>query len=740
MDLQPNSILNNRYRIIKILGQGGMGAVYLAHDSTLDTKVAIKANFKTTKESSTQFLREARLLASLRHTNLPRVIDYFYLDQNQYLVMDYIPGEDLDDYVSKYGKPTLEQIFEWAKQLGSALNYLHGCKPPVIHRDIKPGNIKLTPSGEVMLVDFGIAKAAEASQATATGALGYTPGYAPPEQYGTGHTRTGPYSDQYAFAATLYRLLTGEKPADSVKRVVGEAVLIPISRLNPTVPAHVQRAIEKAMSLKFEDRYPGVSDFVKALTSPLLEQTRTQPATDETIAQPLKPEALGETVSQAQAPSQQVLPEWKDTRAEAAQQGLGYIQPQTQKPIAPLPSQAPPVERTGGGWKKWLFIGLGLALIAVVVIGVTGFFLLNNATINLSSNPATIEPELVIQQTTIAAGWAALSAIPGVTQTPVSTKAIAEERSTPLVIESFTPTVPPEPIATPFGGGGVIAIISQQGSDIAQIWTMRVESNAGGQPSVTDLVPLTTSRVNKQNPAWSPDGRWLLYVASGGEGLGLDIWKMDYTNPSAAPVNLTMKAGNQIEPAWSPDGSLIAYTDNSRADGVSAVEIMDAAGGGTRRIISEFAEASPAWHPSGDRLFFVRIDRGYKVLCSYAAPNFNVAENIDPNNPFGQLGNVEDPAVSSDGEWIAYTQANSRMTYIYLLRADSQGSDFRNLSGDAYREHQPEWSPDGKWIVFSSSRGEGNLEVYIMDSNGQYQTNLTNDPGIDMQPAWRPVY
>ena len=195
MDLQHNTFLRDRYRILEQLGKGGMGAVYLAQDTVLQTNVAVKINQNPRLEGREQFLQEARLLPALRHSNLPRVIDYFVIEESQFLVMDYVPGDDLGSIVKREGMQPLDKVLHWTRQLGMALQYLHSQTPPVIHRDIKPANIKITPRGEVMLVDFGIAKSADVSQETSTGARGLTPGYSPPEQYGS--ARTGSYSDQY---------------------------------------------------------------------------------------------------------------------------------------------------------------------------------------------------------------------------------------------------------------------------------------------------------------------------------------------------------------------------------------------------------------------------------------------------------------------------------------------------------------------------------------------------------------
>jgi len=179
MDLQPETILHERYKIIKLLGQGGMGSVYLAWDQTLDTQVAVKSNFNPAPKSVDQFLREARLLAALRHPNLPRVTDYFVIDKEQFLVMDFIPGDDLNQGLKEQGSQPLETVLAWSAQLADALSYMHNQTPPVVHRDIKPANIKLTPDGKAILVDFGIAKVDTAQAQTATGAEDNTDGDGP---------------------------------------------------------------------------------------------------------------------------------------------------------------------------------------------------------------------------------------------------------------------------------------------------------------------------------------------------------------------------------------------------------------------------------------------------------------------------------------------------------------------------------------------------------------------------------
>jgi serine/threonine-protein kinase len=218
MPLEPGQVLNNRYRIAKLLGQGGFGAVYRAWDLNLERACALKENLEISEEAQRQFKREALILSGLSHPNLPRVIDHFIIPgQGQYLVMDYVEGEDLQEMLESTGRPLPEaQALSWISQVCDALVYLHSQNPPVIHRDIKPANIKITPQGQAMLVDFGIAKMYDAHLQTTLGARAVTAGYSPPEQYGSG--MTDPRSDIYALGATLYHLLTGQQPPESIQR------------------------------------------------------------------------------------------------------------------------------------------------------------------------------------------------------------------------------------------------------------------------------------------------------------------------------------------------------------------------------------------------------------------------------------------------------------------------------------------------------------------------------------------
>jgi eukaryotic-like serine/threonine-protein kinase len=269
MIFQPGDILHNRYRIVKLLGQGGFGTMYRAWDTTLGRPCALKENLDAAPEIQQQFLLEAKILANLSHPNLPRVSDYFIEGQGQYLVMDYIEGRDLQEMLEGRGAPLPEeQVLLWVRQICDALTYLHTQKPPIIHRDIKPANIRITPANTAMLVDFGIAKVHDPGTKTALGAQAVTPGYSPYEQYGKGATDAR--TDVYALGATLYTLLTGTEPPESVQRVASaltpgrDPLVLPRQR-NPAITVRTSAAIIGAMQMDPARRLQSVADFKAAL-------------------------------------------------------------------------------------------------------------------------------------------------------------------------------------------------------------------------------------------------------------------------------------------------------------------------------------------------------------------------------------------------------------------------------------------------------------------------------------------
>src|SRR5262249_42778782 len=239
--LASGTVLQDRYRVVRIIGHGGMGAVYEAVDLRLGSTVALKQTLFNDEELSRAFEREARLLAALHHPALPRVSDHFVEGDGQFIVMEFIPGDDLAALLKLRGRAfDCDQVLEWACQLLDGLDYLHSHRPPIIHRDIKPQNLKLTQAGQLVLLDFGLAKRQPQllDPATASRVLGYTLTYAPLEQIQ--NKGTDARSDLYSAGATLYNLMTGIVPPGSLSRaaaiVSGEPdPLLPANLVNPQI-------------------------------------------------------------------------------------------------------------------------------------------------------------------------------------------------------------------------------------------------------------------------------------------------------------------------------------------------------------------------------------------------------------------------------------------------------------------------------------------------------------------------
>ena len=342
-----------------------MGAVYEAIDERLDATVALKETFFADERLRKQFEREARLLARMHHPALPRVSDHFSEGEGQFLVMQFVAGEDLARMLTvKQGPFPIDQVLTWGDQLLDALDYLHTQDPQIIHRDIKPQNLKLTSRGQMILLDFGLAKgqASAVSVATTSASIfGYTPNYAPLEQIqGLG---TDPRSDIYALGATLYHLVTGVKPPDALTRA-GAMVngqpdpLKPANEVTPSIGAQVAGVLARSLSQNRDQRYSTAADMRAALKGTGEAATlmdRAEAATvifqtpTPTIAKPMRP----------------------DTRPTALQAGETTI-------VRPKEG------------KNWL-VPVGIAAAAVVLIGVLfgGFYAYQHRNNSTPTAPAT---------------------------------------------------------------------------------------------------------------------------------------------------------------------------------------------------------------------------------------------------------------------------------------------------------------------------------------------------------------
>jgi len=309
--LLENQILHNRYRIMRQLGHGGMGAVYEVHDNVFDTTCALKEIMLDLSKSSNSkqqemllraFEREAKILAKIKHEVVPHVRDYFTQENRQYLVMELIEGKDLGELLEERNIPfPLEDVVRWMEQLLDGLDYLHTQNPPIFHRDLKPQNLKLTPRGKIKLLDFGIAKGgAEPPNSTTINNQTFvaaTLNYSPIEQIfrvldpvfrevltqrfeariqAVMQQNADARSDLYALGATVYHLLTGFLPLDALKRTIEVWSNKPDpldhpTKLNSHIPPEISNVLLKAMELDYNRRYASALEMQQALHQALAD-------------------------------------------------------------------------------------------------------------------------------------------------------------------------------------------------------------------------------------------------------------------------------------------------------------------------------------------------------------------------------------------------------------------------------------------------------------------------------------
>jgi len=752
MTLERGSLLNNRYRIIEILGQGGMGSIYRAVDQNLNVEVAVKENLFTTEEYARQFRREAIILANLRHPNLPRVTDHFVIaPQGQYLIMDFIEGEDLRERMDRDGILSDADVVILGSALCDALGYLHSRQPQIIHRDIKPGNVKINPNGQILLVDFGLAKVLENGQATTTGARAMTPGYSPPEQYGT--ARTDERSDIYSLGATLYVALTNELPEDALARAMGQTELTPIRRVNPKVSRKLAGAIEKALELRPEDRFHSAEEFKEAILNARLS-TGKVPTGDNALAPP--PIQPGERApgsngdpARLQSPSKAVPPV-----VLSRSEGVSLLPTSTpiSEPAYDLATPKPVkrVKRQRGCLVYLLLLG---ALVGILVAGAMMYQpSLWNESINAaeqllstwsipvnlaflapkaSPTPTTTLPIATPNMTTASPELVSVISSPTPTQPTTSTLTLMPS-STP----TFTPSPIPTATATPIGnGGGLIAYASDATDGLPQIWVMNTDSSQKRQ--------VINMPEGACQPAWAPDGKQLVFISPCTDnqeiypGASLHIVSVDGTGYESLPS----PPGGDFDPAWSPDGKLIIFTsmrDSNRRQ-IYSYNLED----GTTKSISNnlVNDFQPSWSPDGEQIVFITNRKAAYEVYIMGQDGSN-AERFSHS---GDLRNSR-PMWSPLGDWIMFTQnrPSSGIPRIMLAPVPDGKPEFSIPPVDTPMYGKPMkeavYSPDGAWIAFEAYPG-GFLshDIYIMTANGLFRNQLTDNPGLDFDAAWQPA-
>ena len=676
--LGKDTILSERYQIESVLGCGAMGAVYLATDNRLTgRRCAIKENRpdeglpeKLQDQAREQFLGEASVLARLDHSRLPKVSDYFLEKNREYLVMDYVEGDDLVTVLHQSKTPLDEAtVLEWVDQVLDALEYLHTLEPqPIIHRDIKPANLRVNSRGRVKLVDFGLVKLLDpTSPETKVELRGLgTPAYAPLEQFADSQTHTDARSDIYSLGATMYHMLTHLPPTEVHQRLLKPESLIPPSQLNAKVSPQTERAILKAMAIHPNERYQSAHEMREAL--------------------------------------------------QAAAQGMPLIE--TEQPVATRPRRQTPV---------WI-VALLVVLFAALMAGALYIFIFNNGNaMSPAAQPvaqiqtfATATPTTSIEVQPLSDAPTSLPVIGSETNesgennetveanvTNEATLATSPATNTPepTPTSEVTPTETPSP--TPQSSNSV------QGSGLpaaSLVGTIAYPIFNGvdfdlyfGQ---VDGSGTALFRKHASQPAFSPDGNRLAFHS------WLNPWALVTMQlPRSEPLVIADFVEDQL-PTWTVDGNEIIYLSRREGDRKSRLVKV----GSTQRN-SSGAVLGEGEYPSiganGDLIF-----RGW----GNSGTGIRLADT-NLNNQRVVTRWVEDtaPALSPDGKKVAFMSQREDNWDIFVANTD--GSNPIRVTTNPNEDGLPTWSPDGKIIAFVSFRND-EWGVWAMLPTGEDQRLL----------------
>jgi WD40 repeat protein len=637
--LSPDAVLQDRYRIVRKLSAGGMGTVYEAIDLRFNSQVALKETHFTEEAFRKQFEREAHLLYKLRHPAIARVIDHFTEDTGQFLVMDYVEGEDLLGMLQKQATAfTVDEVLKWADQLLDALHYLHRMNPPIIHRDIKPQNLKLSNSGQIILLDFGLAKgfAGQISRVTTSGSIfGFTPTYASLEQIqGTG---TDERSDLYSFGITLYHLLTNTIPPDALHRASAKVAeqpdpLRPANEVNSSISRELAAVLQKAVELNPSKRFANAAEMRAAL-----HEASAAPDDGRNLAKTSLPEALA------------------------------------------LPLE--PMHRSRN--LSLILVGL-LVLLAAVAVLTLIIFRHNGKTDSKATNAVADKQQ---QQIDSSSGtWVLKSTLTGHTEEVVAVafspddKTIASgsvDRSVRLwdaetgalkkIVTGHTDSVS----SVAFSGDSK-TVISGSSDGTIYLWNAqsgelenRLKEDSG------DIVAL----------AVSPDGKTLL---SGSKDKTVKLWD---TQTGALKLTLTGHKSRVSDVAFSPDNQTIASSSDDKT-----VKIWDAQTGALKLTLTGHSDKvySVEFSPDNKTLASSSKDKTIRMWSAQTGALERVL-----SGSYGQIGNI---AFSPDGRLLAGVSSDKT-----IKLWDARTGDLKqSLSGHGGEVWDVAFSHDSRTLVSAS--------------------------------------
>jgi Tol biopolymer transport system component/tRNA A-37 threonylcarbamoyl transferase component Bud32 len=718
-------LVGERFRIVRLIGRGGMGEVYEADDLELRERVALKTVLAEDHEDSVagrRFRREVQLARKVTHPNVCRVFDVFRHHRADgdghvtFVTMELLPGSSLDEHLADVGTMTEDEAEPLVLQMAEALAAAH--QAGIIHRDFKPSNVMLVPTAHgdtrAVVTDFGLARSLEglddsfSSRSGETGIIAGSVHYMAPEQAMA--EQLSPATDIYALGVVMFEMVTAARP----HRAASPAQLL-INRIcdpapsphdwNPDLDATWERVIMRCLELKPEDRYADVGELVSDLAG--ARQRGTSPVPTE-LRQPPSP-------------------------------GVGFNDQTT--------LTLPPVTRAAAVHSRRWLLGLASGVpLVTILLGLLYFSPLLRP-LRPATNPYPVFNPMQ------------LTTSPGLDIDPSfdpdgETLAFSSDRRGRFEIffKELTPGTPVVQLTTD-GQQNFQPAWSPDGKRIAYysasrggIWMVTV--GAGGSPrQVTNF---------GSQPAWSPDGQWLALQSEGKAELSASsapalppstIWVVAVTETPAAQetVQVTTAAeppGGHGVPAWSPDGKRLAFsTYRGRRSEIWSVAVDGSAL--VPVVRDQPACFHPVYTPDGRHLLYSAVAEGERHSVWSVAVSPRSGKAVAEPVQLATLGpvSIRQLAVSATGDHLAYTALTTRSNLVSLsLDPETslpQGQPIPLTSGSG-RNNRPSFSPDGTRVTYDSWRVGVNPDIWIVNAGGGDAVQLTNDPATDSHASWFP--
>jgi Tol biopolymer transport system component/predicted Ser/Thr protein kinase len=731
------------YKIIEQIGEGGMGKVYLAEDTHLERKIALKILPETVaqdEERMRRFVREAKSASALNHPNIITIYEIGETDNTHFIATEYIEGETLREQLK--GSPiNLKPALEIASQVAGALDAAH--RAGIVHRDVKPENVMVRPDGLVKLLDFGIAKltekqidtdpeAATAIKAqTSPGMIIGTAAYMSPEQ--ARGTQVDTRTDIFSFGVMLYEMLAGRPPfgGENAIETIGSILNkepVPLSRQVPDVPHEIERIINKALRKDREERYQTAKDLLidlKDVKQDLEFQDKLERSTSPDASREEVSVRSGEPATFATTDEPAVQTE--EVKAASGTSSVRHL-------IGKL-------ERKHTG----VLLALAALVIAGIAFGLYKFINQNRSATSSQTKPVSTETAVVLKTTQITS-WSGLDIFPAISPDGNSIAYSSDQHgSFEIYVKSFTPGSR-EVQLTSDGGQNFEAAWSPDGKMIAYysktrrgIWV--VPAQGGNAKQLTEF---------GSYPAWSPDGAFIAFQSGGiSDDLGASssgaLWNTTLwtiASQGGEPKQITQVGnppGGHGNPSWSPDGRHITFTTYDPAN--TEAWSVSVAGDDLKKIAPGI---DSIYSPDGKYIYFVSFGR---QSLDFGLSKIQLSATHEPLGEPVQIASagtarLKRLSISADGKKISYgaltLKSNLWMIPLSVRTNEATGPALALTHDTSHRNSYPVISSDGRRIAYYVVRVGSSADIWMMDADGKNQTQLTTDLAEDFRPSWFP--